>query len=165
MSTILEFLRKGFEVLEELPADQIDDLINRIRLFRMNPNRGDNSTEVNLLLSDIGFFYYQVGKKIAQVQAIKDKIELEIDYILAHTKVKSSRDEEVDIVFNQNNKIAYKAEATRKNQNYRYLNQQLIECESLETYMKNVHSILFMEHYALRNQTQPTNNMHYTINH
>lgn len=162
MSTILEFLRKDFSVLEELPKDDVDNLIDRVKLYRLNPNRRENSTEVNQLLADVGYYHYQIGKKLAQVQAIRDRIQLQVDYILANTKVKGELKDELK--YTNANKHLFEVEAS-KNPNYQLLKQQLIDCDSIYMYLENSHKSLFMEHYALRNQNQPTNNMHYTINH
>lgn len=155
MKTILNFLREGFDQLESLPLDDIDQLFTDISVYQTNPNRYSNADQLNYLISTSSYLYYHVGKKIAQVQCIKDHIDKEIDFkiekiMLNQKKSLTKREVEKYLTVGESQDLEY----------LKFLNQSL-ECDSMLTYLRNTQNALYMQHYSLRYQNQSQNQINH----
>lgn len=154
-NSILNFLREGFEQLEHLNLDEIDNLFTATNLYQTNPNKLANKNELNRLIAESGHLYYLLGKQMSKAQAIRDRTEKEIDYKLENATNTSGK---------KSLTSSTKKDIERfllQDVGYLRLQNQLVEVEALITYLKMTQTSLYMQHYALRTQSTDQQQLNY----
>lgn len=142
MTSVLDYLRQGFEVLEKIPKDDFDKLLERIRLYRTNPEKV-TPDELQELVSLTSHFYGLTGSKIAQIYAIKCSLERQIE----RRKIRLAQQNNIAL-----NRRAELERLALVDPDSERLIQQLDETKAVELYFHNMRETLFMSHYALRKE-------------
>lgn len=159
MTTVLEYLRQGFTVLERIPKDDFDKLRDRIRLYRTNP-QSLTPEELQELVSLTSHYYGMTGDKLAQIYAIKCSIERQLE----RRRVQVSRDSGVSL-----SKKAELDRACMTDDQSVKLQTELDETKAIELYFTHIREHLYMAHYALRRETETpssaTQQSRYKIHH
>lgn len=149
MTTLLSYLRQGFEVLEQITKDEFDNLQDKVRLHRINPEKS-TPEHVQELVGLTSHYYGLCGTKLSQITGIRLSLERQV--------------ERLKIQLAQRNGVALskRAELDRlaiADEQCFVLLTQLDEAKAIQMYFENMRETLYMCHYSLRKETDLVGSM------
>lgn len=140
MSSALQFLRKGFQELESVPKQELDDIFNEVR--RLKINQSASYEDVFELTTKTSHFYGHICMYLGLAFNVKSSKAREMErrkaQLAAELQLKST-------ALNQ---------ACALDEHYMTLWREHDEAEALEKFLWGVKDKLSMDHYLVRGQLE-----------